>query len=162
MKITLTHDEQCLAEKVGLARYQHYKRKGYVTLYGRSKERGPEANYVDGIAAEIAFCRAYGVEPMLAADEGRHYDAILVGDGGIEYTVDVKSRDTEYGPMHIKRKDHPSKIPDLFAFVVGTMPTFRIVGFIDAKAALIEGYMDYTAEHPCYKIPQRDLRATPW
>lgn len=162
MLVKLTHDDQCLAEKVGLERYRYYEKRGLVTLYGRSKERGPEANYVDAMGAEIAFCRTYGVEPMLSPNEGRHYDAILVGPDGLEYTVDVKNRDTQFGPMNIKRKDHPSRTPHLFAFVVGALPHFRIAGFIWATEALQEKYMDRYAEHPCYKIPQSALTELPW
>ena len=161
MKITLTHDEQCLAEKVGTARSKFYGKKGYHTLFGRAKELGADWIHVDATGAEIAFCRAYGVEPMLAADEGRHYDAILVGPGGIRFTVDVKHRDTEFGPMNIKRQDG-KRLPDLFAFVVGTMPNYRIAGFIDAKEATTEEHMNYDLDRPCYQVKQRELKETPW
>lgn len=160
--VTLTDEERRTAERVGTARSKFYGRKGYHTLFGRAKELGPDWVHIDATGAEIAFCRAYGVEAMLDTDEGRHYDAILLGPGGERIEVDVKHRDTQFGPMNIKRKEGRWVLPDLYAFVVGTMPNYRIAGFIDAKEATTESHMNYTVDKPCYQVRQRELKETPW
>jgi len=65
----------------------------------RSGRKTALACHIDGAAGEIAFCRYSGgrLQRDYRHDGDRHYDTIILGQWGEPYTVEVRTRDRDFG-----------------------------------------------------------------
>lgn len=127
--IKLNEAERRLAIYVAKKRYSNNRAKGR-----HDGKIGPQSNWetdLEGIAAEIAFCKHMNVYPDLEVDsDGELPDWDCAHP--IMGRVDVKG--TKYGHgrlLAVKSKsNHPA---DSYALMIGAFPSYKYVGW--AKAA---------------------------
>jgi hypothetical protein len=162
--VSLNTAEQKLAAYVARTRSDFYfeQERHRITLYGAigqdgltDEERFRE-NMLQSMGAEVAFCKAMNVFPRLEVEDRSCFDAVLPGG----HKVDIKSTKHLTGPMHVKPRKHLKTHPEWYALMVGTMPLYTLIGFIEAAYVLREETMDYTRDKPCHVIKQQLLR--PW
>jgi len=151
MWVVLNDTEQKLAEHLANSRYNMNRSQGVC-----NKRIGPQGDWetdLEGVGAEIAFCKNFNVYPDLSLDGHPTEDAILK----CGKRVDVKS--TKYDNGHlIAVLGKRNKAPDLYALVVGKFPRYRIAGFIEADELLKdERIMDF-GYGPTYAIEQGELK----
>lgn len=155
MRVKLLPVEQRLVTHLAEVQRQNFERnaKDTITLYGEKKKAGYGPTLLNGLGAEVAFCRAMNVYPSLDPTSHAPYDCTL----HTGHKVDVKQ--STGNCMHIKRThaDRAGKV-HLYALMVGTFPAYRLAGFIRAEDALQERFMDYGQDEPCYTIPERELK----
>ena len=149
--ITLTDAEVRLARHLVMTRRHH----GQVERRLRSK-RDPVEVEVDGMEAELAFCRFQNIYPDLETtcrSTAHQYDCITA-DG---VRVDVKWCE--------RQRDHLITIPnkigcneiDAFVLVQGKRPTFRIVGWTPFSTLIDVSKLRDFGYGPTYAMAQEDL-----
>lgn len=147
-QVTLTATEQAIVEMVARMRMQHDRQAGArATVYaGDALKRE-----IESFGAEVAFCKMFGVYPDLNAEHHEPWDAVVKG-----YTVDVKHTVRPDGRLLVKAKSR-SQLPDYYALMTGTYPTYRIVGTIKADDVLKPENLDRNLHYPAYAVPQERL-----
>ncbi len=149
--ITLSEAEQRLAKFLAKSRYENARKKNIKN--NRIGSQSDSSTDLEGIAAEIAFCKLFNLYPDLQIGELPAYDAML-RDGR---AVDVKA--TKYQSGHVtavmNKKDMPA---DLYALMVGTFPSYRFAGFCRGDE-LMASIKDL-GHGPTHAISQDKLRAT--
>lgn len=120
MQITLNEVEIRLAKFVARKRYELARKNGRPNL----KVGGQSNAFTDleGVAGEIAFCKAMNVYPNLVIGEVDEYDADIP-----EGTVDVKTTKYRSGKL-LAVQSKKMRQADLYALITGTIPHYRFVG----------------------------------
>lgn len=150
MLIELNDVEQRLAKYLAKRRYD-MNRDNKI----KNQRIGPQSDDetdLEGIGAELAFCRAFNVYPDLTLNKHPEEDAIL--RNGMR--VDCKA--TRYKNGHLLAvitKAH--KPADLYVLVVGEFPKYRIAGFATAEEIFQEQNIHDFGHGPTYAIPQNKL-----
>lgn len=150
MKITLSEGEQKLAMHVAEARYNANRAKGVV-----DRKVGRQDNWqtdLEGIAAEIAFCKHQNIYPDLEIGSYGIADCVSVKHG----QVDVKSTKYKRGRLlAIRKKMELPMLPDTYVLMIGEFPTYEFAGYIPSSDLLQEhnlidlGYgLTYGVEQP--------------
>lgn len=129
-KIVLNLAESKLAEYVAKERFKKNREKGNI-----NKKVGAQSckvTEIEGLAAEIAFCKLFNVYPDLETDLGTpDFDCILpTGE-----KIDVKGTTHPNGRLicEVSKISHPA---DLYALIVGTLPNYEFFGFATAEQLL--------------------------
>jgi hypothetical protein len=120
-----------------------------------TSKQGPQSDEdmeLDGVAAEIAFCKAFNLYPDMMLDCSPIEDCRLP-DGK---TVDVKATVYSNGDLPApKWKFH--KQTDLYALMVGRFPVFTFKGFATKEMMFGKEPQDYYGNGDCYMVPQCEL-----
>jgi hypothetical protein len=128
---TLNNAEQWLTKALAKARMASNKQAGVTER--KLCDQAPEEINLNGIGAEIAFCKELNIYPDISVEQPGDFhiaDATLP-DGR---TVDVKTTKYDAGLLYsVKWKT--TKV-DLFALVVGEFPTYRVVGMMESTELL--------------------------
>jgi hypothetical protein len=127
----LTEPEQRLAKFLAQARYNNARSRGL-----KDQKIGPQSTAetdLEGIAAEIAFCKLFNVYPDLQLDERSPYDALVNG-----VRVDVKTTHYVTGKLLAAPWKKTKALPiDAFVLMVGKFPgPYEFKGFMQAKTLL--------------------------
>lgn len=149
-QVTLNAIEQALVKHLAKKRIEHDRSVGAMaTIY-----HGAQAleNEVDSLGAEFAYCKVMNVYPDTDPGHFSPFDARL-RDGR---AVDVKSTRRHNGRLLVKAKDR-ADVPDLYALMVGTFPSYRLAGHITAAELLREERVDRSLPHPAYAATQMQL-----
>lgn len=129
MWIELSQAEQRLAKYLATMRYRNNRAAGVV-----DRKIGPQSNEetdLEGIGAELAFCKFSNIYPDLEVNHRPDFDALLpTGD-----SVDIKATKYQNGHLIAVRRK-ASKPPDLYALMVGQFPRYRCAGLIRASELL--------------------------
>jgi len=147
---TLNEAEQKLARYLAKRRYEANRESGTP-----NKKVGPQSDEdtdLNGIGAEIAFCKMLNVYPDTDLNTRPIADA-LTKDG---ISCDVKC--TKYQNGHLLAVDWKKDMsPDAYVLMVGEFPSYRCAGWIAANDlfALPQKDMGYG---PTYAAPQSELR----
>ena len=126
MKITLTDAEQLIVNYVAQCRLEANQLNG---SHKKPSASGMTALEIDqqGFGGEMAFCRAMNVFPdftVTCRSAARGQDN---GDCTVQgLTIDVKTSKKATGSLWVK--EHKKGCADAYALVVGTFPTFTIIG----------------------------------
>jgi hypothetical protein len=134
MEITLNACEQKMSQFLALSRYTNARSRGVP-----NKRMGPQSDAqtdLEGIGAEIAFCKVMNVYPDtetdLAVEDLPVEDAVLRCGA----RIDVKA--TKYQSGHLVAVlGKKQKRPDGYVLVIGKFPTYRIAGFMSANELLV-------------------------
>jgi hypothetical protein len=150
MVIVLNEIEQRLARHVAAKRQKDCEDKGAKNL-----RMGPQSDlqsHLDGIGAELAFCKLMNVYPDMVTDRWPDSDAITrYGD-----SVDVKT--TRYPNGRLVMPLHKvNKQSDLYALMVGTFPEYQMVGVLSAEQVFRPENVRDLGHGPCYVIEQEKL-----
>lgn len=150
MRIELNVAEQKLAAFLANARYSNARNKGV-----EDKKIGPQScaeTDLEGIGAEIAFCKLFNLYPDTQTEYIPVHDAVL----HTGQTVDVKS--TKYNSGHLvavkSKKEEPS---DIYALMVGSMPVYRFAGFSTKGQLFRDANIKNFGHGDGYALPQDGL-----
>ncbi len=151
--VILNDAEQRLSKYLAKKKYEQSRKQGIPNM-----KIGPQSNEVtdlDGVGAEIAFCKLHNIYPNLevtSADPA--YDCVL-SDGR---TVDVKQTPRPAGRLlaTLKKKKYSDMI-DLFALMVGELPNYRFVGAMRAADLLVKNRIMDLGHGPTYAADQGEL-----
>ena len=127
--ITLNETEQRLAKFIAACRYVNSRKNNI-----KDAKIGPQScdeTDLEGIAAEIAFCKLHNLYPDTEIGSYAYADCYSVHHGA----VDVKT--TKYKNGHlIVRKSKLGNEPDSYALMIGVFPEYRYVGSLSSNEIL--------------------------
>lgn len=130
MIITLNEAEQRLAKFIAIGR-TNAARNNHITDCKMGKQSNEQTD-LDGIAAEIAFCKIHNVYPDLNIDARPAADCVLHNGE----SVDVKA--TRYATGRLLAVRWKKANVDMFALMVGEFPSYRYAGTMTADELLKE------------------------
>ena len=155
MDIKLNPCEQKMAQYLARARYNNARNRGV-----ENKKMGgqsDEATDLEGIGAEIAYCKAMNVYPdtetNLQADELPPEDAVTKQG----CRVDVKCTKYRSGHLLAVLGKKNKKQPDVYVLVIGEFPVYRIVGQMSATELLQEKRIGNLGHGNGYMASQDEL-----
>lgn len=123
MIVQLNEVECRIAEYMAKRRYQMSREQGIVDR--KIGSQSSELTDLEGIAAEIAFCKLANVYPDLDPSSPKKEDCVL-RDGR---RVDVKATVHNNGRLVVARWKQPDDV-DLYALMIGKFPTYRCAGIM--------------------------------
>lgn len=150
--IKLSKAERKLAYYVARKRYESARSAGVA-----NSRIGPQSNEqtdLDGIAAEIAFCKAFNIYPDLEIDSVAFpdFDCVL-SDGR---TVDVKATRYESGRLIAAKWKKPESV-DLYALMVGVFPEYRFAGVMESVELINPQRLCQMPKGKAYAASQNEL-----
>ena len=145
--------EQRLAQYLAKRRHDAARMDGIPDM-----KMGPQSAYdtdLEGIAAEIAFCRIMNVYPDTDIVVGTRpiSDAYTTSMG----SVDVKATKYRNGRLLATTKKY-AKHPDSYALMVGEFPRYKFVGWVPAEELLMERNIRDLGHGEGYVLDQSMLR----
>ena len=149
MLVELNEGEMRLAIQAGVDRRLTAIRLQSGEVYGKASRGDYWTIDIEAAAAEMAAAKALGVfwAPAASAAQDR-----LDGDlpGGIQI------RHTSYptGRLIVHDRDDDDHV---FVLVIGTMPHFKVVGWIRGEDAKDEMFWDTKVPRPAFFVPQDHL-----
>ena len=149
MIVVLSEAEQRLASFIGKARHLCSREQGIKDL--RRGDKPADLIDREGAAAEIAFCKAFNIYPDLDVGEKKVVDCTLSSG----HTVDVKWTSRPEGMLITVPWKKPKV--DIFALVVGTMPEYRIAGWMLATELIKEERLRFVGNNNVYAATQGEL-----
>lgn len=149
MIVVLSEAEQRLASFIGKARHLSSREKGIKDL--RRGDKPADLIDREGAAAEIAFCKAFNIYPDLDIGEKKIVDCTLSSG----HTVDVKWTSRPEGMLITVPWKKPKV--DIFALVVGTMPEYKIAGWMLATELIKEERLRFVGNNNVYAATQGEL-----
>lgn len=152
--IKLNKAERKLAYYVARKRYEAARSAGVV-----NSRMGPQSNEqtdLEGISAEIAFCKAFNIYPDLEIDSVSfpNFDCVL-SDGR---TVDVKATRYESGRLIAAKWKRPQSV-DLYALMVGLFPEYRFAGVMESVELINPQRLCQLPKGKAYAASQNELRS---
>jgi len=129
-QVTLNKAEQKLAEYLARCRYAAARRNGIPDE--RIGPQSSERTDLEGIAAEIAYCKLMNVYPDTETNGERPVADALLKNGQL---VDAKATQYRNGHLLVRmsKRDKPC---DLYALMIGTFPTYRLAGHMSKEELL--------------------------
>lgn len=154
MNIELNEAEQRLAHYLAKKRYMNARNKGVHNA--KMGDQSDELTDLEGIAAEIAWCKANNVFPdTTIAEKLPTFDAIArTGE-----RIDVKSTTYRNGHLLAVRWKGVGEV-DVYCLVVGKFPVYCIAGYMDAADLLDESMLKDLGRGKGYAASQSELRKT--
>jgi hypothetical protein len=148
----LLPSEQRLAQF--LAQERHAARRSAGAPNGRRNPAGDVATDLEGIAAELAFCRLHNVYPDVTIGACPEEDALLPGG----WRVDVKTTRYTTGSLLVMPNKQGHSSIDLFALMVGAFPgPYRFAGFLPSCEIVRPERMSTRGHGPTYAAEQSEL-----
>jgi hypothetical protein len=156
-KIVLNEAEQRLAKFLAKSRYMKNRQSN--TKDGKVGPQDCETTDLEGIAAEIAFCKMVNVYPDLQLDERPEHDATLP----CGTTVDVKATKYKNGKLlAVPGKVDKSDGLDTYSLVVGEFPgPYEFKGFCKREELLRQERLTNLGYGPTYAAEQKELSEQP-
>lgn len=151
MKVTLTWAETAIAVRIGEARTIWNRSRGNDHRHGKAGGADWSAD-IEAACAEVAAAKGIGVYMPItttpAEDRG----------GDLGYGLHVRHSHRDDACLILHKDDQPA---GLFVLVLGSMPTYRLVGFIEAEDGKRESWWkDPTGDgRPAFFVPQIALHS---
>lgn len=148
--IELNDTEQRIADYLAKVRTASNNAIGVV-----NKKQGPQSDHettLQGIGAELAFCRLFNIYPDLTNANGNNIDATLRSGE----TVDVKATKYPNGKMLVVRWKKLGDV-SLYVLMVGTFPRYRCAGFFPSDQVLHPDRLVDLGHGPVYAVEQHEL-----
>lgn len=152
MKIVLNDAEQRLAIYLAKARYQANRNKGVVDA--KIGDQGNWETDLEGVAAEIAFCKHHNVYPDLQTESHEYADCYSPTIG----SVDVKSTRYKSGRLIATRKKNELKHPDIYVLMIGEFPEYYFAGYASADELLRDENLIDLGYGETYGLEQERLK----
>ncbi len=152
--IKLNKAERKLAYYIARKRYESARSAGVV-----NSRMGPQSNEqtdLEGIAAEVAFCKAFNIYPDLEIDSVSFpdFDCVL-SDGR---SVDVKATRYESGRLIAAKWKKPESV-DLYALMVGVFPEYRFAGVMQSIDLINPERLCQMPKGKAYAASQNELES---
>lgn len=152
MEVTLNEAEQRLAQFLAKARHANGRRTNRVNA--RIGPQSDEGTDLEGVAAEIAFCKLFNCYPDMETTRDRDPAADCVTRLGVR--VDVKATTYESGKLLAVRWKKATDV-DAFALMIGRFPTYRYAGTMSATELLNDKRLMKVGASVGYAASQCDL-----
>lgn len=153
MQTTLTPTERAIIKRIAAARRLSNRRNGVAN--GRIGPQDDDTTDLEGIAAEMAFCKLCNLYPDLNVSprSGGHD---CVGKNGAR--IDVKATTYDSGQLlACISKDITDA--DVYVLMVGRFPgPYRLAGWATADELLAVDNVTDLGHGPTYAMPQEKLR----
>lgn len=149
MKVTLNKVEQRLAAFLADLRYQNAREKGV-----ENKRKGLQSDKstdLEGVAAELAFCKLFNLYPD--TEVGHFADEDAITRKGRK--VDIKSTTYETGHLIVAR--WKSGNVDFFALMVGRFPNYRYAGRMTADEIMQDKRLKDFGHGQVFAASQKEL-----
>jgi hypothetical protein len=151
--VILNEAEQRLAQYLAKRRHDAARMDGIPDM-----KMGPQSAYdtdLEGIAAEIAFCKIMNVYPDTDIVVGTRpiSDAYTTSMG----SVDVKATKYKNGRLLATTKKYANH-PDSYALMVGEFPRYKFVGWVPAEELLMKKNIRDLGHGEGYALDQSMLR----
>jgi hypothetical protein len=151
MILTLNETEQKLAVYLAKQRHAKARAKGIT-----DKQIGPQDSHetdLQGIGAEIAFCRLLNVYPDTDTGHTPDHDCVLPSG----QTVDVKATKHPNGHLLVARWKSPAAV-QTYALMVGAFPSYRLAGFMPSAELFKDERLKNFGHGEGYAAAQNELR----
>ena len=146
MIVELDWPEVLMAATIGVARHIESRRKGIINAHGFNGTGQWDID-IEGAAGEMAFAKALNVHWTGAINNFK--------DGDIGHKVQVRTTKNHNNKLIIRDND---KDDNYFVLVTGSIPLFKIQGFIlGSKAKQIQWYIGPNGRPKAYFVPQDAL-----
>lgn len=154
--IHLTEVERGMCRYVAKARYENNRAAGV-----KNARIGDQCDWqtdLEGIAAEVAFCKLFNVYPDLSisprsASRGEdRFDCVVLGK-----TVDVKSTVYSTGRLLAVPWKGEGNPPDYYALMVGRFPEYTFRGVMKGDELLQKTRLGNLGHGPTYIANQSEL-----
>jgi hypothetical protein len=160
VNVTLNDQEQVIAK--ALARKRHQTARSAGVANARMGPQSDEQTDLEGLAAEIAFCKLHNVFPdfSLYARKGGADCRVpdWAGEPGRTIGVDVKQTCYPNGRLLVRlTKDPLDPEVQAFALMVGTFPAYRYAGYYPAHLVFDPANVKDLGRGPGYVIEQSRL-----
>jgi len=130
MEYTLTESEQLIAKFVAEQRTANNRNAGTVNM--RKSEMSDFEIDLQGFGGELAFCRLANVFPDLTVHNRSAFKGDDQGDCVLNgQRIDVKTSKKAEAALWVPVRKIGTA--DAYALMVGTFPTFRLVGMADVE-----------------------------
>jgi len=150
MRVTLTESEFRICRWLAAQRHSGARAAGVT-----DQQMGPqsaEQTDLDGIGGEFAFCKAANLYPdMTIGARAGGFDAQLHG-----MSVDVKTTRYENGKL-LATLGKSIASADIYVLVVGTIPEYRIAGWVHGVTLIHPRNIRDLGRGPGYALDQHDL-----
>lgn len=150
--------EQDTARRLAAGRYGANRRGG--TADRKIGPQSAEQTDLEGVGAEMAFCKWAGLWPDLEVGHRPDHDCVVrltpPEVPGRVVRVDVKATRREAGRLLAARWKR-GKPPDAYVLMVGTFPRYRVAGFAPAPELLRDENLTDLGHGPTYALPQARL-----
>lgn len=149
--IELSPSEQKLCELIAQLRYESARGAG---VRDQRIDTSGQMLDLNGFGAELAFCKAFNLYPDFTVGP-RHGGYDVKTHKGT--TVDVKC--TKYENGHLVATKHKEKgQSDIYVLVVGEMPRYKIVGYLEEDLLLSESNLKDLGKGMGYAVSQDKLK----
>jgi hypothetical protein len=152
MRIKLNEAEQAIAKYLAKRRYGNNRASGV-----DNNRIGPQSDAetdLNGVGAELAFCKAFNIYPDLSVDV-RHGGHDCVSPKG--HKIDVKTTKYRAGRLlAVKSKTKPDA--DIYVLMIGRFPTYFWVGWATADELIDDDNLMDLGYGPTYALSQSELR----
>lgn len=128
MIVKLNTAEQKLAKYLAKTRFQENRSRGTV-----NSKIGKQSNWetdLEGIAAELAWCKINNVYPDMDTDHIPEIDAVT----HCGYRIDIKTTKHEKGHLLAVSWKQQESI-DFYCLMIGTFPEYRVAGYLNSSCA---------------------------
>jgi len=150
MFIELNETEQKLARHIAKMRYVGAREDGIQDMKVGSQSN--ELTDLEGIGAELAFCKIANVYPDMNVKQVKDEDCYTKNG----YAIDVKSTTYENGRLLAVRWKKPNKV-DFYALMVGKFPKYRLAGFMKSDDLINPEMVKDLGYGPVYAADQEQL-----
>lgn len=151
MVVTLNDAEQRLARYLAGQRYESNRNQGVTN--NRVGPQSDEVTDLEGIAAEIAFCKLFNVYPDLEHSCKDPADAYTTSMGA----TDVKATKYRNGRLLAVKGKLGLIHPDSYALMIGEFPAYRFVGFVASGELLDENNLIDLGHGETFGVTQSQL-----
>lgn len=139
-----------LAQHLAQKRYETARKNGV-----KNSKMGPQSNEetdLEGIGAEIAFCKMHNIYPDTAVGHTPLADAVL-RDGS---TVDVKATKYKTGHLIVAMWKKPDI--DYYALMIGSFPEYRYAGRVHPEQIMQQSRIKNFGRGLVYAMNQNELQ----
>lgn len=152
MMIELSKEEQIIAKMLARKRYRNARKKGIP-----DKKIGKQDNWftdLNGVGAEMAFCKRFNYYPDLQITEIPDFDAISHKGK----TIDVKTTKYKSGKL-VAAKWKTNKNPaDIYVLMVGEFPRYEFKGYATKEELFKEENLKDLGHGKGYALNQNQLK----
>ena len=151
-KVVLNSNEQKIAVLIAEQRYKTNREKGI-----KNRKAGSQSTYqteVEGVGGELAFGKAFNLYPDFSTTRG-DYDLKIA-----DTTIDVKTTHYFTGRLIVPTTKKISDC-DVYVLVVGEMPNYTIVGWLQSQHIINDEHRGNVGTGPVYLAEQTELQGFP-
>jgi hypothetical protein len=143
--VTLTWAEAEIAVTLGARRQLESLQKGLKDSYGFDGADGWTV-HIEGAAGEIAFAKHYGIYPVYSVGTFKAPD--------FGKNIQIRTRSNRKYDLLVRPDANDD---DIYVLVLGKMPEYMIWGWMQAKEAKKEGWLETYGGRPPAYFPQKEF-----